>query len=149
MSEPNSKRVLIIGATGMVVAEFPTTMEAARASHEHNMAVLMGGPNIVRGQSHSGNVSAREMASAGYLDIVSSDYVPSSLLYAALLLEEKIDGIELPEAIAMVTQTPARQIGLHDRGTIAQGMRADMLRFRRTATGPIIREVWRQGERIA
>ena len=134
---------------GIVVAEFPTTMEAARASHEHKMAVLMGGPNIVRGQSHSGNVSAREMASAGYLDIVSSDYVPSSLLYAALLLEEKIDGIELPEAMAMVTQTPASQIGLHDRGAIAQGMRADMLRFHRTATGPIIREVWREGERIA
>lgn len=134
---------------GIVVAEFPTTMEAARASHEHKMAVLMGGPNIVRGQSHSGNVSAREMAGAGYLDIVSSDYVPSSLLYAALLLEEKIDDIELPEAMAMVTRTPARQIGLNDRGAIAQGMRADMLRFHRTATGPIIHEVWREGERIA
>lgn len=136
-------------ADGIVVAEFPTTMQAARASHEHGLSVLMGGPNVVRGKSHNGNVSARDMADAGLLDIVSSDYVPSSLLYAALLLEEKIEAIDMPRAISMVTRTPARQIGLVDRGVLANGMRSDFVWFTRTASGPVIREVWRQGERIA
>lgn len=134
---------------GVVVAEFPTTMDAARASHENGLAVLMGGPNVVRGRSHSGNESARTMAEAGYLDIVSSDYVPSSLLFAALKLEETVEAVDLPRAMAMVAGTPARQIGLDDRGVIALGKRSDFVRFRRTGAGPVIREVWREGERVA
>ncbi len=74
-------------ADGMVIAEFPTTIDAARASHQAGMSVLMGAPNVVRGKSHSGNVSARALGSLGVLDILSSDYVPGSLLYGALLLE--------------------------------------------------------------
>ena len=134
---------------GIVVAEFPTTMEAARASHENRLAVLMGGPNVVRGKSHSGNISARELAEARILDIVSSDYVPSSLLLAALVLEETFDTITLPDAIAMISTTPARQIGLTDRGSIETGKRADLVRFTRAGTHPVIREVWRQGDRVA
>ena len=65
---------------GIAVAEFPTTVEAARASHQAGIKVMMGGPNIVRGGSHSGNVAAEELAREGLLDILSSDYVPASLL---------------------------------------------------------------------
>ena len=106
-------------------------------------------PNIVRGRSHNGNASARDFARAGYLDIVSSDYVPSSLLFAALMLEDAIDVVDLPRAIAMVTSTPARHAGFDDRGEIAEGKRSDFVRFRRTPPGPVIREVWREGERVA
>ena len=95
------------------------------------MAVLMGGPNMVRGSSHNGNVSARELAERGTLDILSSDYIPASLLYAALVMEESVDAITLPQAIATVTRNPARQIGLSDRGEIAHEKRADMVRFQR------------------
>lgn len=134
---------------GIVIAEFPTTVEAAAASHKAGLAVLMGGPNVVRGGSHSGNVSALSLAEAGYLDILSSDYVPASLLFSALKLAEQVEGISLPEAIATVTSTPAKAIGLHDRGEIAAGKRGDLVRVRRTASAPIVKDVWRGGEKIA
>ena len=134
---------------GMAISEFPTTFEAARASHAAGLRVLMGAPNIVRGQSHSGNVSARELGRSGVLDILSSDYVPGSLLYGALLLDEWADNLTLPEAVATVTLNPARAVGLEDRGEIAIGLRGDLVRFRKTKRAPVIRDVWRGGKKIA
>ncbi|MEM8703989.1 MAG: amidohydrolase family protein, partial [Pseudomonadota bacterium] len=131
------------------IAEFPTTLEAARASHEAGMAVLMGAPNVVRGGSHSGNVSARELAEAGYLDVLSSDYVPVSLVQAAFQLAEEIETIDLPKAVAMVTSRPAHAIGLTDRGSLAPGLRADMIQVRLVGNVPIVRGVWREGRRVA
>lgn len=133
----------------IVIAEFPTTVEAARASHEAGLKVLMGGPNIVRGKSHSGNVSALGLARLNTLDIVSSDYIPASLVYAAFVLDRVSDTISLPEAIAKVSRNPARTVGLDDRGEIAPGLRADLVRVRPTDGAPIVRAVWREGERIA
>ncbi|MDW3207222.1 MAG: alpha-D-ribose 1-methylphosphonate 5-triphosphate diphosphatase [Alphaproteobacteria bacterium] len=133
----------------MTIAEFPTTVAAARASHENGLAVLMGAPNLVRGGSHSGNVAAAELAALGYLDILSSDYVPASLIHAAFLLADQIDGIDLPHAVATVTANPARAAGLEDRGIIAAGRIADLVRVRATDHHPIIRGVWRGGERVA
>jgi alpha-D-ribose 1-methylphosphonate 5-triphosphate diphosphatase len=134
---------------GMAIAEFPTTVEAAKASHESGLRVLMGAPNIVRGMSHSGNVSARALGEKGVLDILSSDYVPGSLLYGALLLEQAADSITLPQAIATVTRNPARAVGLDDRGEIAVGLRADLVRYHVTNKAPIIRDVWREGRKVA
>jgi alpha-D-ribose 1-methylphosphonate 5-triphosphate diphosphatase len=136
-------------ADGMAIAEFPTTFEAATASHRAGLAVLAGGPNIVRGKSHSGNVAARELARLCVLDIISSDYVPSSLLYAALLLARETGGIPLPQAIAAVTRTPARACGFTDRGEIAPGLLGDLVRVHPAARTPIVRDVWRRGEKIA
>ncbi|WP_088346395.1 MULTISPECIES: alpha-D-ribose 1-methylphosphonate 5-triphosphate diphosphatase [Rhodomicrobium] len=134
---------------GMAIAEFPTTVEAATASHRAGLQVLMGAPNIVRGKSHSGNVSARELGQHGVLDILSSDYVPGSLLYGALLLAQTVEGIDLPQAVATVTRNPARAVGLDDRGEIGIGLRADLVRFRETRKAPVIRDVWRGGRKIA
>lgn len=134
---------------GMVIAEFPTTVEAAQASHSAGLSVLMGAPNVVRGKSHSGNVSARQLGEMGVLDILSSDYVPGSLLYGALLLESAAGGITLPQAVATVTRNPARAVGLQDRGEIAPGKRADLVRCSPTRGAPIIRDVWREGEKVA
>ena len=66
----------------VAVAEFPTTMEAARGLHQAGIGILMGAPNVVRGGSHSGNIAAVDLAREGLLDILSSDYIPSSLLMA-------------------------------------------------------------------
>ncbi len=132
---------------GVALAEFPTTEEAARACRQHGIAVMMGAPNLVRGGSHSGNVSAAELARAGLLDIVSSDYVPSSLLYAAVMLGE-IWG-DLARGIATVTTAPAHAAGLMDRGALAQGMRADLIRFRLADGVPALRGVWSAGTRVA
>ena len=134
---------------GVRLAEFPTSFDAAKASHEHGMSVLMGAPNIVRGKSHSGNIAARDLAERGVLDVLSSDYVPLSLLYAPFIIADEVESISLPKAIAMVTSTPARTAGLADRGRIATGLRADLVRVHREAGVPVSRAVWRQGRRVA
>lgn len=135
-------------ADGVTIAEFPTTVEAARASHEAGIAVMMGGPNLVRGGSHSGNVSALDLARRGHLDIISSDYAPVSLLHGAMMLADQVEGIDLPAAVAMVSRTPARAAGLDDRGEIAEGRRADLLRVHPSPHHPVIRGVWRASRRI-
>ena len=102
----------------------------------------------MRGSSHSGNISARALAEEGLLDIVSSDYVPSSMLHGAFLLCDSVPGIELPAAIAMVSTHPAEAVGLQDRGEIAAGKRADLLRVALVDGVPVVRSVWRQGQRV-
>lgn len=139
-------------AEGATVSEFPTTVAAAQAARARNMATIMGGPNVVRGGSHSGNVSAIELARMGLVDILSSDYVPGSLLSATVRLTETA-GLTLPQAVALVSHNPARSIGLHDRGAIALGLRADLVQVRMTALPdgrqqPIVRAVWRGGVRV-
>jgi alpha-D-ribose 1-methylphosphonate 5-triphosphate diphosphatase len=139
-------------ADGVSVCEFPTTELAARAARERSMATVMGGPNVVRGGSHSGNVAAAHLASLGLLDILSSDYVPGSLLTGALRLVD--DGhLTLPQAVATVSLNPARAVGLSDRGELAQGLRADMVQVRLVdmADGhhhAVVRAVWREGRRV-
>lgn len=134
---------------GVRVAEFPTTEAAAGASRDAGMAVLMGAPNVVRGGSHSGNVSARQLAEGGTLDILSSDYIPFSLMQATFALGERVERISLPQAVAMVSKTPAEAVGLTDRGAIEAGRRGDLVRVQVDADTPIVRTVWRQGTRVA
>ena len=134
---------------GASIAEFPTTLEAARASHEAGLAVLMGAPNVVRGGSHSGNVSAAALAEAGVLDILSSDYVPISLIEGAFGLKDIASVGGLPGAIRTVTRAPARAVGLRDRGEIAIGLRGDLVRVALVEDHPVVREVYRLGRRVA
>lgn len=136
-------------ALGIHFSEFPTTVEAARQSHQRGMKVLMGAPNLVRGGSHSGNVSALELAGLGCLDVLSSDYVPASLLHAAFLLHHGPLAFDLPAALAMVAKTPAEVAGLTDRGVIDVGKRADLVRVLDTGDIPVVRAVWRQGRRVS
>ncbi|WP_414832988.1 alpha-D-ribose 1-methylphosphonate 5-triphosphate diphosphatase [Afifella sp. YEN Y35] len=134
---------------GVHVAEFPTTVAAARASKEAGMQVLMGAPNIVRGGSHSGNVAAAELAAENLLDVLSSDYVPFSLIQAVFAISEVVEGVDLPQAVAMVSANPAKAVGLDDRGVIAPGKRADFVQVRFDDGVPVVRSVWRQGCRVA
>ena len=132
----------------MSIAEFPTTLAAAKASHELGLKVLMGAPNIVRGGSHSGNIAAAELAQHGVLDILSSDYYPASLLQAALLLAGQDNGYDLPRAIATVSRVPAQAAGLDDRGEIRVGLRADLVHAQVHAGQAVIQQVWRQARRV-
>ena len=134
---------------GIRVAEFPTTAEAAAASKEAGLGVLMGAPNIMRGASHSGNVSARQLAADGLLDILSSDYIPFSLIQSAFFLGDAVEAISLPQAVAMVSKNPADAVGLDDRGVIEIGRRADLVRVRVDDHVPVVRTVWREGRRVA
>ncbi len=136
-------------ADAVAVAEFPTSVEAAAGLHEGGVKVLMGAPNLIRGGSHSGNVATADLAKAGLLDILSSDYVPSSLLLAALRLPDAAPNYDLPAAVRTVTKTPAEVVGLTDRGEIAVGKRADVIRVHRTDDGAAVRSVWNAGHRVA
>jgi alpha-D-ribose 1-methylphosphonate 5-triphosphate diphosphatase len=133
---------------GMTIAEFPTTLEAARGCQQLGMSVLMGAPNIVRGGSHSGNVAAADLAAEGLLDILSSDYYPASLLQAAFSLAAQANQCDLAEAVRMVTLAPARAAGLSDRGEIAVGLRADLVQARTQDGLPVVQQVWRQAKRV-
>ncbi len=139
---------------GMSIAEFPTTLEAAQGCRRLGMSVLMGAPNIVRGGSHSGNIAAATLAEEGLLDILSSDYYPASLLQAAFTLGAQLDaaddstGAGLARAVTTVSLAPARSAGLHDRGEIRVGLRADLIHARALGTLPIIQQVWRQAKRV-
>ncbi len=131
---------------GIRLAEFPTTLEAAEACRAEGIQIIMGAPNLVRGGSHSGNVSAGELAEAGLLDVVSSDYVPSLLLSSAFRLAALWD--DLPRAFRTVSTNPADATGLKDRGRLAEGCLADMLRLSMLSETPVIRAVWRGGLRV-
>lgn len=134
---------------GMVIAEFPTTVEAARKSHEIGLKVLMGAPNVVRGGSHSGNVAAHELASLGVLDILSSDYYPMSLLEGIYTLaSDERNRLTLPQAVQLVTKNPAEALNLQDRGTIAEGKRADLVLAKQVDGHPLVARVWREGKKV-
>ncbi len=133
----------------VAIAEFPTTVEAAVALHETGIRVLMGAPNLVRGGSHAGNVATADLARAGVLDVMSSDYMPASLLMAALRLPRLVPAIDLAAAIRTVTKTPAEAVGLDDRGEIAVGKRADLIRVHVAGDVPMVRATWRRGSRVA
>ncbi len=140
------EHVTVSAGHGVRLAEFPTTPEAAAACHNHGIMVMMGAPNLIRGGSHSGNVPAADLAQAGHLDILSSDYVPAGLLAGAMILARIWD--DLPRAIATVSANPARAAALDDRGHIAPGLRADLIRFRLVGDTPVMRETWVRGERV-
>jgi alpha-D-ribose 1-methylphosphonate 5-triphosphate diphosphatase len=140
-------------ADGAGISEFPTTVLAAATAHRLGLRTVMGGPNVVRGGSHSGNVAAADLARQGLLDILSSDYVPGSLLSAAFALHHQ-HGLALPRAAAMVSRQPAEAIGLSDRGRLLPGMRGDLVQVRALTLSdgtvrPVVRAVWRQGRRVA
>jgi alpha-D-ribose 1-methylphosphonate 5-triphosphate diphosphatase len=131
----------------MTIAEFPTTREAAQASREGGLAVLVGAPNLVLGGSHSGNIAAIDLIRAGQADILSSDYVPASLVEGVFKLPREAS-IGLPDAVRLASLNPARAVGLDDRGEIATDKRADLVRVRLAEEAPLVRAVWREGERV-
>ncbi|MDO8910627.1 MAG: alpha-D-ribose 1-methylphosphonate 5-triphosphate diphosphatase [Phenylobacterium sp.] len=134
---------------GATVSEFPVTIEAARRAKERGMVVVMGGPNLMRGGSYSGNVPASELADAGLLDAFASDYVPRSLIECAFALTAAPFGWSLARAVAVVTEAPARAAQLTDRGTITSGARADLVRVNTRGGLPVVRGVWVEGQRAA
>ena len=134
-------------ALGVSISEFPTTGEAANAAVHHGMRTIAGAPNVVRGGSHSGNISAGKLAEDELLDALSSDYIPSSLLHGALLLHKR-HGIALPQAINKVSRNPAQMVGLTDRGEIAEGKRADLVQVRTVDDTAAVVRVWRAGAHV-
>lgn len=136
-------------ADGAAIAEFPTNLEAAKEAHHQGLQVVMGAPNLVLGKSHSGNVSARELVERDLVDIISSDYIPQSLLTAMFLLT-RITQKPLYAAMQPFTINPAKAIGLaQERGSLEVGKWADILLVHDDGSVPRLAAVRRRGQRIA
>ncbi len=134
-------------ADGIGTSEFPVGLAAACAAKAGGMRVIAGAPNLVRGGSHSGNVAVSALLASGLVDALASDYVPASLIHAAFLAAA-MPGSDLPASLRLITRTPALMAGLDDRGAIAPGLRADLVRVRVHDGVPVVRQVWRAGERV-
>jgi len=145
--DTTAEQVAASHSYGVTVAEFPTTVEAADACHAKGIATIMGAPNLIRGGSHSGNVAAEDLAKLDRLDILSSDYVPAGLLMAAVQLGDFWG--DLARGVRTVTDTPARAVGLTDRGVLAVGQRADLIRFAIQEQTPVLQETWSAGKRAS
>ena len=135
-------------ADGIRISEFPVSMLAANAARAGGMEIIAGAPNIVRGGSHSGNIAAADLVRAGRVDAFASDYVPAALVEAAWLCVAQT-GISLSEAVGYITDRPARMSRLPDRGRLEAGLRADLVHVRVHEGMPVVRQVWRAGERVA
>lgn len=144
--DTTAEQVAMSAGHGVRLAEFPTTAEAASACQDNGIAVMMGGPNLIRGGSHSGNVAAETLANEGLLDVLSSDYIPTSLFLGACHLARLWD--DLPKAFATVTDAPAKATGLIDRGRIQVGSRADLIRIADMDESPRIIGVWVKGAQV-
>ena len=144
---PHREEIAENAADGIRISEFPVTMAAAKAAKAAGMQVIAGAPNIVRGGSHSGNVAAADLVRA-------ARWMPSPPTTCRQPDRGGVPvcarrGSALPEAIAMITDRPARLAGLPDRGRLAAGQRADLVRVRVHEALPVVRQVWRAGERVA
>lgn len=147
--DETAEHVDLAADAGAVAAEFPVTEEAARRSRERGMAIIMGGPNLIRGGSYSGNVGVAELAQMDLLDGMASDYVPRSMIETPFVLASDRFGWPLHKAFATVTSAPARAIGLRDRGEIVVGQRADLIRIRLADRHPVVSGAWVEGRRAA
>ncbi|MBD1848952.1 phosphonate metabolism protein PhnM [Leptolyngbya sp. GB1-A1] len=135
--------------SGATIAEFPTTLDAAKEAHQQGLQILMGAPNLVLGGSHSGNVSAMELIERQLVDLISSDYVPQSLLQAMFLIVRRTEQ-PLYDIMRLFTLNPARAIGLDgDRGSLEVGKRADLITVHDDGIVPRLTAVVREGKRFA
>ncbi len=120
------EKVELVHGLGATLSEFPVTLEAAEEARRLGMRTAMGAPNALRGESYSGNLSARHAYEAGLLDMLASDYHPASILPAVLGLAELRDR-SLVAAVALASANPAAALGLADRGAIEPGLLADLV----------------------
>lgn len=132
---------------GLSIAEFPTTLSAARAAHRAGLAVGMGAPNVLRGRSSGGNLSALDAIEAGVVAWLCADYYPAALLPAVFMLAER-GMLGLAQAVALVSHHPAQAVGMdHQLGRIAVGLQADLLVVERTPD-PVVRQVFVAGRPV-
>ena len=138
-------------ALGISLSEFPTTLEAATRAHEVGLAVCMGAPNALRGQSSGNNLSALDAIKAGIADVLCADYYPAAILGSVFKLAT--DGLlSLPQATRLVTLNPAKAVGLGDRfGSLEPGKIADLIVLALNDRGfPVVQRVFVDGiEKVA
>ncbi len=135
--DDTAEKVATMKRFGVQICEFPETLEAAQAGRDTGQWTVMGAPNVMRGKSHSGNLSGRDAHAAGLLDMLAADYLPSAILPSVLILAQT-DPDRLPGALRKATLTPAQALGLDDRGEIAVGKRADLILASDSGVGGVL-----------
>lgn len=126
------------------ISEFPIAMEVAAEAKRRGLFTVAGAPNVLRGQSHSGNLSALEAIQDDLIDILCSDYYPPSLLHTLFFLYAQ--GFEMSKAMNMMSLNPAKAVGIADKtGSIEPGKAADMLLVRDSLGIPVIEKVLVRG----
>ena len=138
------EKIDVVKALGVAVSEFPINLETAQTARAAGLSTLFGAPNILRGKSQSGSMRALDAVMQGVADCLCGDYSPAALLPAVMQLPS-LANISLHEAVSLVTSNPARAVGLHDRGVIAPGKRADLLAVRYLGGLPQAARVWSEG----
>lgn len=132
--DDSAERTSFVHGLGATIAEFPVTIEAALRARELGMTIVAGAPNIVRGGSHSGNVSAAELVELGLCDILVADYhAPSLILAVQRLVDTGV--LDIGPAIDLVSRGPAAAIARHDLGEISPGKRANLTVIQRPRHG--------------
>lgn len=124
--DPDGESREIYRMFGAEVCEFPISFSAASAAKAMNSPVIMDAPNVVRGGSQAGNISAQALIERDACDALVSDYHYQSLKESAFALADR--GVcDLPKAWNMISKTPADIMGLGDRGEITMNKRADLV----------------------
>jgi len=132
----------------VAISEFPVNMEALRAAGDAGLYVCLGAPNVLRGASQGGNLSARKAIEAGYGDILCSDYAPMTLLHAVFTLE-RLGLAPLHEAVNMVSLRAARAVGIDaEKGSLEEGKTADFILVERPDSVPRILKTFVAGQEV-
>ena len=144
--DDTAEKIAVWPKLGVTMAEFPTTMEAATAAHKLGLVVCMGAPNVLRGKSSGGNISAMATIQAGVCDALCADYYPAAMLGATFkLVTHHI--LSLPQAVQLVTLNPAKAVGLHqDFGSLEVGKIADIILVKATARNPRVLRLFVDGQ---
>jgi alpha-D-ribose 1-methylphosphonate 5-triphosphate diphosphatase len=130
---------------GVAISEFPASGELAALARELGAGVLLGSPNLIRGGSHMGRLSAADAIVSGHIDALCSDYHYPSV-FRAPFIASSIASCELAEAWNLVSAGPARLAGISDRkGSLRSGSDADVLIVQPGSVEPgseRLRSVW-------
>ncbi len=132
---------------GCTVSEFPVNAKTIDAAVERGHVIVMGAPNVVRGGSHTGGISAAECVVDKKCHVLASDYYYPSALVSAFTLIHK-HGLSLAEAWPLLSENPANTAGMMDRGVLAAGKRADILLVRETSGFPTVSMTFVEGKPV-
>ncbi|MCL2248056.1 MAG: phosphonate metabolism protein PhnM [Oscillospiraceae bacterium] len=132
---------------GVSISEFPITMEAAKKAKEYGFSTVVGAPNILRGNSHCGNLSGAHAILEDAADIICSDYYPAAMLSSIFRMHTK-QGVPLEQMVNRATLNPAKALGIQDDyGSIEQGKKADIIFVNTRENAPEITDVFVNGNR--
>ncbi|MCD7909331.1 MAG: alpha-D-ribose 1-methylphosphonate 5-triphosphate diphosphatase [Clostridium sp.] len=128
------------------ICEFPIYEAIAIAARENDFFVVVGAPNILRGESHHKNVFATDLVKKQIANVICSDYYPWGLLPAVFKLHNT-SKIPLHKIVYMVTLSPAKAVKIgKDYGSIEKGKKADLIVVDASNELPTVKKIFIDGK---